>query len=143
MAATEPTIDRDSFGRVIAVESLKGGVGKTTITANIGGYLALSGARVLLVDLDPQGNLEDDLGYADDERNDAADRGVCYAGAYSADVILHNRPQTSSFTMSPGDLDEAIQALLMVGGSDGFDLIRAYRKGALDGPKDCSGAKVS
>ena len=75
--------------------------------------------------------------------DDAADRGVCYAGAYSADVILHNRPQTSSFTMSPGDLDEAIQALLMVGGSDGFDLIRAYRKGALDGPKGCAGAKVS
>ena len=70
MAAMAPTIDRDAFGRVIAVESLKGGVGKTTIAANVGGYLALSGARVLLVDLDPQGNLEDDLGYTDDERND-------------------------------------------------------------------------
>ena len=31
----------------------------------------------------------------------------------------------------------------MVGGSDGFGLIRAYRKGALDGPKGCAGAKVS
>ncbi|QBR75593.1 ParA family protein [Microbacterium sediminis] len=70
MAVTVPTIDREAFSRVIAVESLKGGVGKTTIVANVGGYLALSGARVLLVDLDPQGNLEVDLGYVDDERND-------------------------------------------------------------------------
>ncbi len=63
-------IVRDSFGRVIAVESLKGGVGKTTLCANVAGYLALSGLRVLVIDLDPQGNLEDDLGYDEDPRND-------------------------------------------------------------------------
>lgn len=73
----------------------------------------------------------------------ASARGVCYAGAYSADVILHSRPRTSSFTMSPGDLDEAIQALLMVGGPEGFSLIRAYRKGALDGPMNCASVKKS
>lgn len=61
---------RDAFGRVIAVESLKGGVGKTTICANVAGFLALSGARVLVIDFDPQGNLEDDLGYDEDPRND-------------------------------------------------------------------------
>lgn len=60
---SEQPLDRERLQRVIAVINGKGGVGKTTLTANIGGILALSGWRVLLVDLDSQGNLGEDLGY--------------------------------------------------------------------------------
>ncbi|MDF9277449.1 ParA family protein [Arthrobacter sp. EH-1B-1] len=56
--------------RVIAIVNGKGGVGKTTIAANIGGMLAASGYRVLLVDMDPQGNLAEELGYTDADTND-------------------------------------------------------------------------
>ena len=47
---------------VIAVTNQKGGVGKTTSAVNIAYYLAKSGQRVLLVDLDPQGNATSGLG---------------------------------------------------------------------------------
>jgi chromosome partitioning protein len=63
-------VDRASLNRVIAVINGKGGVLKTTLTANVGGMLAASGYRVLLVDLDPQGNLAEDLGYTDSDRDD-------------------------------------------------------------------------
>jgi len=49
-------------GRVIAVTNLKGGVGKTTTVVNVSAGLALKGARVLLVDVDAQGNLAMALG---------------------------------------------------------------------------------
>ena len=54
---------------VIAVSNHKGGVGKTTSTVNIGAALASAGARVLLLDLDPQANLSLSL-RADGDRPD-------------------------------------------------------------------------
>ena len=93
MAGDVPALDLDSeqepgeesfarpLPRVMAVANQKGGVGKTTTAVNLGACLADIGYRVLVVDLDPQGNASTGLGINIRD---------LHASMY--DVILHDLP---------------------------------------------------
>jgi chromosome partitioning protein len=74
-------------GQTIACANQKGGVGKTTTVVNLGAYLALSGERILIVDLDPQGNATSGLG-VDRNRLERSMYDAIVEGADIGDLLL-------------------------------------------------------
>src|SRR6266498_2435838 len=71
------------MARIIAVANQKGGVAKTTTAINLAASLALADRRVLLVDVDPQGNLTSGVG----QKGKASPAGTIYEALTRADPI--------------------------------------------------------
>ena len=75
------------MAKIIAVTNQKGGVGKTTTAINLSALVAEAGKRVLLVDIDPQGNATSGLGKADADSNTVYE--VLLGEAEAKDAIVH------------------------------------------------------
>lgn len=76
--------------RTIAIINQKGGVGKTSTTANLAHALALQGNRICVIDLDPQAQLTASLGFSTDAHHGLADVFTHHAAA--AELVIAARP---------------------------------------------------
>ncbi|GAA3628959.1 hypothetical protein GCM10022236_34120 [Microlunatus ginsengisoli] len=88
--------------RVVAIANGKGGVGKTSLTAGLGGLVSGAGYRVLTVDADPQGNLRRDLGY---ETSDGANLAMAIQHGTTLTPLREVRPDLDCIPGGPALFD--------------------------------------
>ena len=91
------------MAKIISLVNQKGGVGKTTSSVNLTTYLASMGKRVLLVDLDPQGNASSGLGVNIGELSGDLYQAMIL-GKHPREIILHKKSLDFDILPSSQDL---------------------------------------
>jgi chromosome partitioning protein len=104
------------MARILAITNQKGGVGKTTTAVNLGAALARRGRRVLLVDVDPQGNTTSGLGI------EKSDLECCIY-----DAVLGSKPVTSVLVGTSVSGLDLVPATLRLAGAE-VELVSALAR---------------
>ena len=104
-ARMRPALPRPEATRVFVVANQKGGVGKTTSTVNVAAALAQLGQRILVIDLDPQGNASTALG-VEHHRGVASTYDALVDGVPLAEVVS-TCPEVDNLDVVPATIDLA------------------------------------
>jgi chromosome partitioning protein len=104
-ARMRPALPRPRATRIVVVANQKGGVGKTTSTVNVAAALAQFGQRVLVVDLDPQGNASTALD-VEHHRGTPSTYELLVEGAPLSDVVT-SCPEVEGLFVVPSTIDLA------------------------------------
>ena len=105
------------MGRIIAVANQKGGVGKTTTTVNLSASLVATKRKVLVIDLDPQGNATMGSGVNKHELEKSV-YDVLVHGATAAEVTVKTDPAGYDILPANGDLTAAEVELIEIEGRE-------------------------
>jgi chromosome partitioning protein len=112
--------------RIISIANQKGGVGKTTTAINLATGLAAVGKRVLLLDLDPQGNASTGIGLTADKR-DLTSYDFLLGDAPSEDVVYET--QVPNFWIIPSTTDLSSADIELAGASGRATQLREKLRG--------------
>ena len=100
------------MGKAIAIFNQKGGVGKTTTNINLGACLALKGKRVLMLDIDPQGNTTSGIGVSKKELEYTVYELLIEDNFDPRDAVLHT--SVENLDLIPANVDLAGAEIEMV-----------------------------
>ena len=103
---------RIKLGKAIAIFNQKGGVGKTTTNINLGACLALKGKRVLMLDIDPQGNTTSGIGVSKKELEYTVYELLIEDNFDPRDAVLHT--SVENLDLIPANVDLAGAEIEMV-----------------------------